>query len=72
MNKQHETFYTTKGDEMEGSFRDSVLHSSYFYSENASQVSKPGNKENNVKYRSKAKKRRHDRLKESFISNQTA
>ena len=72
MNKQNETFFTTKGNEMEGSFRDSAIHSSHFYSENASQLSLPGNKENNVKYRSKTKKRRHDRLKESFISNQTA
>ena len=72
MNKPEETFYTTKGDEMEGSFRNSVLHTSAIHDESFSQISTSHYKENGVKYKSKGKKRKPDRLKESFISNQTA
>ena len=72
MNKPEETFYTTKGDEMEGSFRNSVLHTSAIHDESFSQISTSHYKENGVKYKSKGKRRKSDRLKESFISNQTA
>ena len=72
MNKPEETFYTTKGDEMEGSFRNSVLHTSAIHDESFSQISTSHYKENGVKYKSKGKKRKPDKRKESFISDQTA
>ena len=72
MNKPEETFYTTKGDEMEGSFRNSVLHTSAIHDESFSQISTSHYKENGVKHKSKGKRRKSDKLNSSFISNQTA
>ena len=72
LNKPEKTFFTTKGNELEGSFRDSVLHTSFLQSDTNSRQTVFGNKENYIKYQKKGIKRKPDESKESFISTQTA